>query len=193
METQQSAIQARHPLAGIAFYILFLYRIAILFLILSFLVISARAQQTEKAHTYPRMTGYFSIFNPIGTWNKDGFRNNFSNVYTIVFPFGMNILKSDTFGISFEVAPAIRSENNISKVSSILFHPGAMFRFEHGFTFIGRMAFESNGRFGLTPVFNQIIKKGKNSNLFLSVPFPLRFGNDLPTSLTTGLQVGVSF
>jgi hypothetical protein len=162
---------------------------AILFLTAT-LNFTAKAQQ---ASSYPKVTGYFSIMHPIGTWNRDGFHDNFSNVYTVVFPFGMNILKSDKFGISFEVAPAIRTEHNISKVSSILFHPGAMFRFQHGFTFIGRLAFETNGRFGFTPVFNQVIKKGKNASLFLSAPLPVRFGNDQPVSLTTGLQIGVSF
>ena len=157
-------------------------------LILTLVVNAAKAQQV-----YPRVTGYFSILNPVGTWNKNGFTSNFGGVYTIVFPFGMNVLKSDNFGVSFEIAPAIRTENNVAKVNSVLFHPGAMFRFKHGFTFIGRMAFETNGRFGVTPVFNQVIKKGKDASLFLSVPIPIRFGNGLPTSVTTGLQVGVSF
>lgn len=105
----------------------------------------------------------------------------------------MNILKSDKFGVSFEIAPAIRTEHNISKVSSVLFHPGAMFRFKHGFTFIGRAAFETNGRFGFTPVFNQVIKKGKDASFYLALPLPVRFGNDLPTSVSTGLQFGVAF
>jgi hypothetical protein len=78
----------------------------------------------------------------------------------------LNILKSENFGISFEIAPAIRTGKNISKVSTVLFHPGAMFRFKHGFTFIGRMAFETNGRFGVTPVFNQVVKKSKDASLF---------------------------
>jgi hypothetical protein len=147
----------------------------------------------QQPPAYPRITGYFSILNPIGTWTEDGFKSNFGNVYTVGFPFGMNILKSDQFGISFEVAPAIRTEKNISKVNTVLFHPGAMFRFRHGFTFIGRMAFETNGRFGVTPVFNQVIKKGKDANLFVSVPIPVRFGNDQPASISTGLQLGVSF
>ena len=168
-------------------------RTATLFLFLLALTISVKAQQTAQAHSYPRVTGYFSVMNPIGTWNRDGFHDNFSDVYTIIFPFGMNILKSDRLGISFEVAPAVRTEQNISKVNNVLFHPGAMFRFKHGFTFIGRMAFETNGRFGVTPVFNQVIKKGKDASLFLSVPFPVRFGNDQPASLTAGLQAGVSF
>jgi hypothetical protein len=171
----------------------FTYRIAAVFLLLVVFVFSVKAQQAAQVQSYPRVTGYFSIMNPIGTWNKDGFHDNFSDVYTIAFPFGVNILKSDKFGVSFEIAPAVRTEHNISKVSSVVFHPGAMFRFKHGFTFIGRMAFETSGRFGFTPVFNKVIKKGKDASLFLSVPFPVRFGNDQPTSLSTGLQVGVSF
>ncbi|NNU33063.1 hypothetical protein HK413_00585 [Mucilaginibacter sp. S1162] len=109
------------------------------------------------------------------------------------FPFGVNILKSDNFGVSFEVVPSIRTEKNISKMSNVVFHPGAMFRFKHGFTFIGRMAFETGGRYGVTPVFNQVIKKGKDASLYVSVPLPVRFGNDLPVSVSTGIQVGVSF
>jgi len=154
---------------------------------------SAKAQQGGQIHTYPKITGYFSVMHPIATWNKEGLHDNFSDVYTIVFPFGMNIIKSERFGISFEIAPAIRTEHNISKVSTVLFHPGAMFRFKHGFTFIGRAAFETNGRFGFTPVFNQVIKKGKEASLYMALPFPVRFGNDQPASLTAGLQVGVSF
>lgn len=147
----------------------------------------------QQPATYPRVTGYFSIVQPLTTFSDGSFTSNFGNVYVIGFPFGVNLLKSDNFGVSFEVAPAIRTEKNISKVSTVLFHPGAMFRFKHGFTFIGRMAFETNGRFGLTPVFNQVIKKGRDASLFVSVPFPVRFGNDQPASVGTGLQLGVSF
>jgi hypothetical protein len=152
-----------------------------------------KTSSAQQPGSYPRVTGYFSILHPLGTWNKEGFHGNFGDVYTVAFPFGMNILKSDKFGISLEMAPAIRTERNIAKVNSVLFHPGAMFRFKHGFTFIGRMAFETNGRFGVTPVFNQVIKKGKDASFFVSVPVPVRFGNELPFSVTTGLQLGVSF
>jgi hypothetical protein len=147
----------------------------------------------QQPVTYPKVTGYFSIVQPLTTFSRGTFNSNFGNVYVVGFPFGVNILKSESFGISFEVAPAIRTEKNISKVNTVLFHPGAMFRFKHGFTFIGRVAFETNGRFGVTPVFNQVIKKGKDASLFVSVPFPVRFGNDQPASIGTGLQLGVSF
>jgi hypothetical protein len=163
------------------------------FIITVLLFLTIKTGFAQQGPTYPRVTGYFSIVQPLATWTSTGFINNFGNVYVVGFPFGVNILKSDKFGISFEVAPAIRTEKNIAKVSTVLFHPGAMFRFKHGFTFIGRMAFETNGRFGVTPVFNQVIKKGKDASLFVSVPFPVRFGNDQPTSVGTGLQLGVSF
>lgn len=159
-------------------------------MLLLFIIKTGYAQQPA---TYPRVTGYFSIVQPLTTFSIGHFTSNFGNVYVIGFPFGVNLLKSDNFGVSFEIAPAIRTEKNISKVSTVLFHPGAMFRFKHGLTFIGRMAFETNGRFGLTPVFNQVIKKGRDASFFVSVPFPVRFGNDQPASVGTGLQLGVSF
>jgi hypothetical protein len=162
-------------------------------LLFTLVIIGYSMSSNAQSNTYPRVTGYFSIINPIGTWNKDGFTSNFSKAYTIGFPFGLNLLKSDNFGVSFEITPSIRTEKNVSKVSSVLFHPGAMFRFKHGFTFIGRMAFETSGRYGVTPVFNQIIKRGKDANFFVSIPIPVRFGNSIPTSIGTGLQLGVSF
>jgi hypothetical protein len=158
-------------------------------LLLAFFKLSS-AQQPAA---YPKITGYFSILQPLTTLSDGKFTSNFGNVYVVGFPFGMNILKSERFGVSFEVAPSIRTEKNVAKVSSVLFHPGAMFRFQHGFTFIGRMAFETNGRFGMTPVFNQVIAKGKDAGFYVSVPFPLRFGNDQPASLGTGIQLGVTF
>lgn len=160
---------------------------------LLFLVIAKPASSVAQTNTYPKVTGYFSIVNPIGTISSGSFHSNFSDVYTIGFPFGINILKSDKFGISFEMAPFIRTENNQAKVNSVLFHPGAMFRFKHGFNFIGRLAFETNGRFGLTPVFNKVLVRGKDASMFLSVPFPVRLGNNQPTSIGTAVQMGVTF
>jgi hypothetical protein len=58
---------------------------------------------------------------------------------------------------------------------------------------VGRAAFETSGRYGITPVFNQIIKRNKNSNLYVAVPLPVRFGNDKPASVGLNIQVGVSF
>jgi hypothetical protein len=68
-----------------------------------------------------------------------------------------------------------------------------MFRFEHGFTFISRLAFETNGRFGFTPVFNQVISRKKDYFYFLALSTPARFGNDISASLGISLQFGIGF
>lgn len=151
------------------------------------------SQQVNSEQTYPKTIEYISIVHPIITIDKNASSFNFSNSYTIGFPVGINILKNDKIGFSFEIAPSIKVENGNDKVNNLLFHPGIMFRYKNGFTFITRLAFETNGRYGLTPVFNKIIIKKKNVNYFLAVPLPVRFGNDKPASINIGLQVGITF
>lgn len=148
----------------------------------------AHAQQS-----YSKITGYFSVTHPIGTWNKEAMKYNFKNDYTIIFPIGINLMKSERFGFSFELSPAIKSDSNGTKVTSVLFHPGAVFKFNKGFGMAGRLAFETGGRFGFTPVLNKTIAKKATHNYWVAVPFPVRFGNNQPTSIGMGLQFGVGF
>jgi hypothetical protein len=63
----------------------------------------------------------------------------------------------------------------------------------NGYTFAGRAAYETSGRDGFTPVLNKAVIKNKNSNYFVAVPVPVRFGNDHPASLTLGFQFGIAF
>ncbi|MDR6559938.1 MULTISPECIES: hypothetical protein [unclassified Arcicella] len=168
-------------------------KITYLILLLS-LSFSFFAQQPSPENTYPKIVGYMGILHPITTWSADGTStSNFGSSYTIGFPTGINILKSDKIGFSFEFVPTIRSENGVSKVNNFLFHPGVMFRFKHGLTLVTRAAFETGGRYGFTPVLNKVVKKNKHSNYFIAVPLPVRFGNDKPTSYTLGFQFGVGF
>ncbi len=168
----------------------FLFYTAAFLVLIMFKPAKVAAQQ---APAYPKVTGFFAVVHPIGAFSSGSFHSGLSGVSNIGFPFGVNILKSERFGVSFEFVPYIRTENHVSKVNSVLFHPGAVFRFKHGFNLIGRLAFETNGRFGFTPVVNQVIIKGKDASMYVSVPFPVRFGNGLPTSAGAGLQVGVNF
>lgn len=151
------------------------------------------AQTAPLTATYPQIKGYASVVHPIVTIDKNGSTFNFDDSYTVGFPFGINILKSDKIGFSFELAPTIKAEGGTDKVSSLLFHPGVMFRFHRGFTFIQRLAFETNGRYGLTPVFNKVIINRPNVKYFIAVPIPVRFGNDKPVSINVGLQFGINF
>ena len=162
-------------------------------LLLGIIAIMNKPAFSQQTEVYPKVMGYFSVTQPFATLVNGTFTSNFGNVYDVSFPFGLNLLKSDKFGFSFEVSPTIRTEKNISKISTISFQPGAMFRYGHGFTLITRLAFETSGRYGFTPVFNKVIHHGKDCNIFAAVPFPVRIGNAQPWSISSGLQLGVSF
>jgi hypothetical protein len=78
-------------------------------------------------------------------------------------------------------------------MSNLLIHPGVLVSLGNGYTFAGRLAFETSGRYGLTPVLNKVIIKNKSSSLFAAVPVPFRFGNDRPFSATVAFQFGLAF
>lgn len=173
-----------------AFY-LYLIRVATIAISVSLFFV--KTSFAQAAQTYPRVVGYFSIANPLATLSGGKITGNFSNVYTLNFPFGLNLLKSDKFGVSFEITPGVRTENNVSKVSSVAFSPGGIFRLKNNFAVVQRVAFETSGRFGFTTILNKIVVKGKDASLFLAVPFATRFGNNIPVSLGTSIQVGLFF
>jgi hypothetical protein len=164
--------------------------IASLFILSHHLLFSQQATSTQ---VYPKIAGYVSFIHPIVTIDKSGSTFNFKNSYNVGFPIGINILKSNKIGFSFEITPFIKSQNDTAKVNFILFHPGAMFRFKHNFTIITRLAFETSGRFGFTPVFNKVVAKAKNVNYFIAMSTPFRMGNSKPVSIGLALQLGISF
>jgi hypothetical protein len=149
--------------------------------------------KAQTTNTYPRIVEYFSVVHPLVNQDADGTHWNFDGSYTVGFPFGVNVLKSDKTGFSAEVTPFINSGSGSNKVSNILFHPGIMFRYKKGFTFLTRAAFETQGRYGFTLVFNKVIARSKMNNYFIAVPLPVRFGADKPASFGVAFQLGVTF
>jgi hypothetical protein len=143
--------------------------------------------------TYPKITGYFGILHPIASFSSEQTSVNFRDYYAVGFPTGINIWKNQKIGFSFEVVPNIRSQGNSDKVTNLLFHPGVLVALGNGYTFAGRAAFESSGRYGVTPVLNKTVIKSDNCSYFVAVPLPIRFGNDHPASFTIGFQFGIAF
>jgi hypothetical protein len=143
---------------------------------------------------YPRVVGYLSFILPLETLQGGNFTPNFDHHTTSIgFPVGVNVLYSDHFGFSYELTPTIKATQGNSKVSNLLIDPGTMFRFDHGFTIITRLAFETGGRYGFTPVFNQIYARTKTANYFVALSLPNRFGDNEPYSLGLNLQLGFIF
>lgn len=143
--------------------------------------------------TYPKITGYFGIMHPIVTISNEQTNVNFRDYYAVGFPTGINIWKSSKIGFSFEVVPNIKVQGASDKVTNILFHPGILVALGKGYTFAGRAAFESSGRYGFTPVLNKTVIKSDNCSYFVAVPLPVRFGNDHPATFTVGFQFGIAF
>lgn len=146
-----------------------------------------------NAQTYPKITAYFGIIHPIVTVSHEKTTVNFRDYYTVGFPTGINLWKSQKIGFSFEIVPTIKTENGTDKMTNLLFHPGVLVALGKGYTFAGRLAFETNGRYGLTPILNKTIIKNSNCSYYVALPFPIRFGNEHPTTFTAGIQFGIAF
>ncbi|QIL40228.1 hypothetical protein G7074_13735 [Pedobacter sp. HDW13] len=149
--------------------------------------------QNSAVVSYPKIAAYVGIMHPIVTFSSAGTDTNFDGHYVVGMPVGINIWKSQKVGFSAEFVPTLRAENGSSKMSNFTFHPGILLALGSGFTFAGRLAFETSGRYGVTPVLNKTVIKSKNCNYFAALPLPLRFGNDKPASFTLGFQFGIAF
>lgn len=143
--------------------------------------------------TYPKVYGYMSFILPLETFSSSSFTPDFNGTTKIGFPIGVNVLYSDKFGFSYEITPTIKEAKKTNGVSSILFDPGTMFRFEHGFTIITRLAFQTDGKYGFTPVFNQVYARTKYVNYFVAGSLPVRFGGGEASSIGLSLQFGFIF
>jgi len=157
---------------------------------------SAGTGDTTKAApkpVYPRVVGYVSFILPLETFSAGSFTPDFNGTTKIGFPVGVNVLYSDKFGFSYEFTPTVKVAPGTNGVSSILFDPGTMFRFQHGFTIITRLAFATDGQYGFTPVFNQIYARTKYVNYFVAGSVPVRFGGGGPATIGVSLQIGFIF
>jgi hypothetical protein len=152
----------------------------------------ATVQKESVKPAYPKVVGYLSFIVPLVTIANTT-TYNFQGTTRIGFPVGVNVLYSEEFGFSYEFTPYIQAGNGTSKVSYILFDPGTMFRFQHGFTIITRLAFETTGRYGFTPVFNKVYARTKDVNYFVALFTPVRFGNSAPSSIGLNVQFGFTF
>ncbi|MDB5257460.1 MAG: hypothetical protein JWM14_2155 [Chitinophagaceae bacterium] len=149
-------------------------------------------QRTTK-HAYPEIKGYTGLVHPLYTWSDDGNHANFTDYYLVGNPWGINIWKSAKFGVSLEFTPYIKFANNDSKLSNFVFHPGVMYRLGHDFTLIGRVAYETSGRYGFTPILNKVIYRDQSSTVFVALLLPARYGSTLAPSYSVAFQFGIGF
>lgn len=147
----------------------------------------------QSSNEYPKVVAYFSINHPLLTISSNLPAYNFDHSYTVGFPIGINIIKSDQLAYSIEIVPTINSAKGVTKTSNLSIQPGLIFRYPKGFNVLTRLAFETGGRYGTNLVFNKVLYKTKMNSYWVSVPIPARFGNSVPASVGIGLQFGVTF
>jgi hypothetical protein len=170
--------------------------------LLGFSTLGAKAQSvpnpTASYASYPFTKAYISFIIPWVTVNKNTTTTEFQSSTTIGFPVGLNVYYSKHFGFSYEITPSVQwsqptGKEGQSKTSNLLIDPGPIFRLPDNFNIIPRLAFETQGRYGFTPVFNKVYCRTKVVDYWLSVSFPARFGNNAPASVGANLQIGFTF
>lgn len=158
----------------------------------------AQSAVSDSKPNYPYVKGYLSFIIPWVTINKEEMVTEFERATTIGFPVGLNVYYGDKFGFSYEFTPLVvwqKSDGKAgtSKTSNLVFDPGPIFRFQHGFNIVARLAFETQGRYGFTPVFNKVYARTRDVDYWFSLSLPARFGNSQPPSIGVNLQIGFTF
>lgn len=167
-----------------------IFKISITFLLSISTCSRLGAQENDKAF---ELNTYIGVVHPIVSYSTGNFTTNFKDSYLVGMPTGINVFKAGHVGFSLEMVPYIKVERGISKMSNFLFHPGVLFPLGKDFTFIARAAFETSGRYGITPVLSKTITHGHAGRLFLALPIPFRFGNEHSASLSAAFQFGFIF
>jgi len=124
----------------------------------------------NQVEIYPKIRGYVGILHPLVTFSANETTLNFDDYYIVGMPIGINLWKNKSISFSFEIVPTIKSDKEISKVTNVLIHPGILIRLKNEFTFAPRLAFETSGRYGFTPVLSKAIGIHKNYNYFVAFP-----------------------
>src|SRR5580693_6836857 len=158
----------------------------------------AQSEVSVSKPNYPYVKAYLSFIIPWVTINKNETVTEFEKATTIGFPVGLNVYYSDKFGFSYEITPLVvwqqpAGKSGTSKSSNLVFDPGPIFRFQHGFNIVARLAFETQGRYGFTPVLNKVYARTRDVDYWFSVSLPARFGNSMPASIGVNLQIGFTF
>lgn len=152
------------------------------------------AQDKPNDEVPAKIIGYFSYLNPLVKFSGGETTNNFSDGYAMGFPTGLVYrTNSNRYGFIFELVPIIVFGEGSSRMDNLVLNPGIQFHFPNGWNFNQLLSFETSGRYGLTPVISKTIRVGQFTSWFMTIPMPIRFGNDNPTSLELALQLGIAF
>jgi hypothetical protein len=143
---------------------------------------------TEKSFQEETQIGAY-ISSVTHLFEAMGQDNNFLPFQLIGVPVGVNFWLNKQFTFSIEFVPEVRLQESV-RMENFLFHPGFIWNFSERTNLAMRLAFDTSGRIGFTPVLGYKLIPLNQSSVALGIPFPLRFGNNLPPQFAIGLQLG---
>lgn len=143
----------------------------------------------EKKMPATGIGGHFGFMHPIIIASQGKTQILFKDFYTVGFPIGITIKKSENFFFDAEFVPFIDKNSKVT----LLVHPGALFPLGGNFTFGTRAAFEINqDMYGFTPLINKAFPLKNGGALFAELVFPVRFTQNTTITII-GLHLGVGF
>jgi hypothetical protein len=128
--------------------------------------------------------------------HANGQTTTITDHFSIGFPMGITVRKSDTLAFDLELVPGV--DHDPLHVD-LTVHPGVVFGVGNGWGAGVRAAFDVNkASVGFTPILNHgLLKVGDTGTLFGELVLPVRFQQDARgnsfTSVGFGVHIGVGF
>ncbi|MCC5920079.1 MAG: hypothetical protein LAT68_08115 [Cyclobacteriaceae bacterium] len=152
------------------------------------------SQASESLERQVRIGAYISGVTHLfeGSQGEDDLLADFFPLRSFGVPVGINFWINHDLAFSIEFVPEVNVEDGL-EMEKLLFHPGFIWILSNRTSFAARLAFDTSGSVGFTPVLGYNIIQLEQSSVSLGIPFPIRFGNDMPLMIAIGLQLGWGF
>ena len=138
--------------------------------------------------------GHIGFVLPLVT-RANGATTTISDDFTIGFPMGITVRRSEEFAFDLELVPAVQNE---PLHVGLTIHPGVVAGLGNGWGAGVRVAFDvDQASWGFTPILNHgLLKVGSGATMFAELVLPVRFqesGGKNFKSVGFGVHVGVGF
>ncbi|WMJ74698.1 hypothetical protein RCC89_16210 [Cytophagaceae bacterium ABcell3] len=144
------------------------------------------AVEVQKVES-PRVGGYLGVVTSMFETTFEAPDSRILPLRSIGIPFGVNFWLHEKLAFSIEFVPILSIQAENFRTEGLLVHPGLIWNLSEKTSFSGRVAFESNGQFGFTPIIARSLYTGKYSSYSIAIPVPVRFGNQMPANMAVGL------
>jgi hypothetical protein len=149
----------------------------------------------SAASAQDTLGGHIGVVLPLVT-RANGATTTIADDFTIGFPMGITVRRSQDFAFDLEIVPAV--QNDPLHVG-LTIHPGIVGGLGGGWGAGVRLAFDVNqASWGFTPIVNHgLLQVGHGAALFAELVLPIRFQEDAAgksfTSFGVGVHIGVGF